>query len=526
MSDPIKRFKKQKPMTVYIPRPSNRKYPDSVTITNEARTFWEKNIFNSSNLTLVREASTSKISGNINKMTERDIVISQIISDNIGDKVKVMKYVEIVKKDEERLKELTMKEINKYIKNRFARNIYYAQHPKKTKHATIENSTMETATSIDIGRENEININEASNQSQISNVSKKKEYSEIEKLKSLPSMETLLGGKQNLCKEQWNDYSMIHSMFEPFDLVLYNGSHKIPNGVLTHYHTRIVLRFPSTVNLFILFHGNLVHSGAKGYFETSLKRNNDNYSMHYCVSMRAFAYLSKDGNCSRNERKNKNYKPVNNHTETNSIKKSEYKGCICMIDDGGKVDVNKTTVKSPHITEDMLTCDECKEYINKNRFIKDDNGIEICLDKAYMEKMVNLKKKARKTYLEPIIGDIEEHGWAVYEGIPAKNIKKCGKLFNDCRDLIYNNYRKIPWKQLQNKPVAGSGRYGFKISEGYFNIKYGKEDRLASIIEFFKKIEEDCIKKIHGFDKAKFSEGHLLRNVGPLNEQPPHRDYE
>lgn len=37
---------------------------------------------------------------------------------------------------------------------------------------------------------------------------------------------------------------------------------------------------------------------------------------------------------------------------------------------------------------------------------------------------------------------------------------------------------------------------------------------------------KEYVHKIDGFTNAIISEGHLLRNVGPLSEQAPHRDFE
>ena len=59
---------------------------------------------------------------------------------------------------------------------------------------------------------------------------------------------------------------MIHNLYELFNLVVYNGSHKIPEGELTNRNSRVVLKFPADINMFIIFHGNLVHNGAESKF--------------------------------------------------------------------------------------------------------------------------------------------------------------------------------------------------------------------------------------------------------------------
>ena len=111
-------------------------------------------------------------------------------------------------------------------------------------------------------------------------------------------------------------------------------------------------------------------------------------------------------------------------------------------------------------------------------------------------------------------------------GVNTKNINAVGTLFDDCRYVIYNKIKNIDWKQSQQKPPKGSGRYGFKIGEGYFNSDYNKKDKLSSIVEFYNKWLNECVNKIKGFESAVIAEGHLLRNMGPLSEQAPHRDFE
>ena len=91
----------------------------------------------------------------------------------------------------------------------------------------------------------------------------------------------------------WNQYSLIHNLYESFDLIVYNESHIIPNKKFTHRNSRSVLHFPADINMFILFHGNLVHNGAASKFEP-------NESMNYAADLRAFAYVNKKSGLARN----------------------------------------------------------------------------------------------------------------------------------------------------------------------------------------------------------------------------------
>ena len=50
----------------------------------------------------------------------------------------------------------------------------------------------------------------------------------------------------------WDMYSMIHNLFESFNLVVYSGSHLIDTGKETHWMSRVVLKFPEEAN-FLFF---------------------------------------------------------------------------------------------------------------------------------------------------------------------------------------------------------------------------------------------------------------------------------
>ena len=52
---------------------------------------------------------------------------------------------------------------------------------------------------------------------------------------------------------------------------------------------RIVLKFPRDESFMLVFHGNLVHCGAKSEFPPNP------FAMYYSKALRAFAYVSKLG---------------------------------------------------------------------------------------------------------------------------------------------------------------------------------------------------------------------------------------
>ena len=156
------------------------------------------------------------------------------------------------------------------------------------------------------------------------------------------------------------------------------------------------------------------------------------------------------------------------------------------------------------------------------------------LGEAYQEYSAKVKSKSK--YLEPIVGDLETYGWAVYEGVDTRNVEEVGSLFQDLRDLIHKLkiHTGITWTQIQTPAPGlrfrGAGRWQLKISETHLEQDTSKEsvpnEYLKSIISFYNKIQNERLAKIEGFKFVKVDEGHLLRNTGPVPEQKWHKDYE
>ena len=65
--------------------------------------------------------------------------------------------------------------------------------------------------------------------------------------------------------QNWNYFSMIHSLYSSFSIYMYNYSHRVKHGKenLVHACTKVKLLFPEEPNFFIIFHGRTVHSGGE-----------------------------------------------------------------------------------------------------------------------------------------------------------------------------------------------------------------------------------------------------------------------
>ena len=133
--------------------------------------------------------------------------------------------------------------------------------------------------------------------------------------------------------------------------------------------SRVVLKIPKEANFFVLFHGNLVHSGAAGKYE-----KNPN-SMNIAADLRAFAYVHKY-HLSRADLKKYNVKITSNHTEDAAIG-TTYLGC-------------------PKMDYPSNRCASCENFICNNRKkmkYHSSNGFEIDIMEAYNE-FKTLKKQS------------------------------------------------------------------------------------------------------------------------------------
>ena len=298
---------------------------------------------------------------------------------------------------------------------------------------------------------------------------------------------------------EWHMWSMIHSMFESFDLIVYNGSHKIDENQETHLASRCVLKFPQEPNMFVLFHGNLVHSGAKAKPEPGKN------SLNYACNLRAFFYISKfDTKCKRAARRD----------NTSGIKL-----CDTHANDAS---LGTTYVGCPKMANMFGECGQCNKYENseKGKYLTS-NGFEIDLKKLYKEY-----KKKRKKKMEPIAGDLYTHGWAVYEGVNTSDVKEVGNLFGDCRDLVNMSIVGVNWTNIPQQAPYGTARKKLKLCE--HEIMENKEPSvkiMSTTYAFYRKCVNECLIKVEGFENAKLTGGSLLCNKSHVTEQNPHRDY-
>ena len=114
-------------------------------------------------------------------------------------------------------------------------------------------------------------------------------------------------------------------MYESFDLIVYNGSHKVPSNEVIRKHSRVMLHFPVDINMFVLSHGILVHNGAASKFKSS------EYTIKYVSDLCAFAHVDKIKDLPRHCRlEDTNLKPRENHNVDPSLA-SIYNSKLCYL---------------------------------------------------------------------------------------------------------------------------------------------------------------------------------------------------
>jgi len=328
-----KEVKERDSLTIIIGRKNAKRLPDEILsqLSIKEINYWNESIFTDKNVTAYKK---------LENKTQRVTFIGNIVANNIGTVVTVKKFNE----EKEELEIMERVEIIDYVKKKFVKKLH-DNKSKNAKMAVIPKKEVKVKSS----RENK---------------------SQSETFQNLPLVEELypdLKPEKSVTSERWFEYSCIHSLFESFQFVIYNGSHKLNDGMQTHRCLRIVLKFPAKRNFFILFHGNLVHNGASSKVEPV------DGSMNYAADLRAFAYIHRY-ETKRTQKKRDGLKDRATHSEDPTIG-TTYIGCRKMDTLHNK-------------------CEVCDEYMNsKKGKLFSSNGCEIDLEKVYKKSFLKARGK-------------------------------------------------------------------------------------------------------------------------------------
>ena len=290
----------------------------------------------------------------------------------------------------------------------------------------------------------------------------------------------------NTSNDEFPHYSMIHNFFEPFQLIVYSYSHRVSfNGEndTVHYCTRTTIEFPENMNVFILFHGFLVHSGAK-----ARKESTNMFTLNYAKDARSFSYVDRFGN---EKRKHDGISTHDNEITTTS------RTNLCPMFD------NKE-------------CRHCNEVYGttKDKYIDNDD----C--KINVQDIYN--KLDRKQQGKPICGNLINTGWAIYHSIDMRNsnngMNYCNEIQRELHEMTYSRGMSGKWKEIQKK------RYQLKIDNSLDTNRYRKHFEKTS--EYLENVFNEKVKNcVHGFENASLQSKSILMNTGPAEEQKAHSDY-
>ena len=329
-------------------------------------------------------------------------------------------------------------------------------------------------------------------------------------------------------------FSCIHPLYENYELIIYNGSHRLPYGkkctdhTLVHEGTRLKLKIPgiSATNpnsYFVLFDSKLVHCGAKAMRESLLSQ-----SQSKCMRLFAYIYQSYEGT---------------------------RKKLFMNLQSGTKIAANNTIFQ--HVRTDMFDinsfkmCDShtCKTCVNANKGKKNSSANEVVIDvaaemiakqKSRSKSSVTIKSEHSKNDSKRttnkkqmqynglkrpdsyVCGDLHIHGWEVHTGL---NLVRQTDDKHSLRFLRYHLEQLNGTERIWNNISLNQGRTYLKLSEMDETLK-------KNIILSRKYLLEECfpqlsniIKKIIGFRDHNMHAHLLVANRGNCREQQPHKDF-
>ena len=324
------------------------------------------------------------------------------------------------------------------------------------------------------------------------NESIRKKNHDFRSNKTLDNVYTPENGYNDFLKDynKWNYFSMIHSVFQPFSLVVYNKSHKLTNDAIVHHCTRTNIHFPSSPNTFIIFHGRLVHSGAASSYESS-----DSFNIRRDI--RLFSYLTKP--------LSEPTKRDSNEARISSRVAKEYKS---PLDEG---EVDRSTYKMCQ-NGSCLTCNVFYSNIDKNW---DDLNLDRLIKN--MEKKKNVATSKDKVV--SIAGDLNELGWEVFTGYDVTNIKHLD-MKQELEDVVINSHKKkYNWHGIQDN------RKQMKIG---IETDPSSPNKMSATIKVFQNIRDKYLTKVPVLGEHILMRSmSVLCNLGnhQIDEQDPHRDY-
>ena len=323
-------------------------------------------------------------------------------------------------------------------------------------------------------------------------------------------------------------YSVIHSICEGFDFIVYDRSHKLKSDVPIHQCLKIRLSFPPIQNMFIIFNGHTAHCGAAAIQEPSLM------SFAFQNSFRLFSYVSKsldqrtttstDHPKTRKESKRK----ISDQETFKMVDKTHVD--VCVDCEACNKNISKLGKKPWYhfgtlgIGHYRLDLNDCYSFVSSKGASRGRGRASAGVIKRETASPAKKKIKIEQT-LDPIkiAGDLEENGWAVYAGVDVSSMTHFG-VMDEIEKSINKCGNKSKWTTIDR-----SSTFNQNIGERLylkFNEDIGKKSSSFECTNSFFQSIQSIVRNIPNFENAvlKKHSFSILRNDGNINEQFVHRD--
>lgn len=320
-------------------------------------------------------------------------------------------------------------------------------------------------------------------------------------------------------------YSIIHSICEGFDFIVYDQSHKLKRDTIIHESLKIRLSFPPSQNMFIIFNGHTAHCGAAAIEESNI------HSFSFQNSLRLFSYVSKSSVGASTQigvstRKGNNNK-ISDQESYKKVDKTDVNTCVDC-----KVCQNETTKKKKlwyhfgtlgmgHYRLDLNQCYNLATNYGKN-LKNSSTDVKIKVEK---NEIVQPNKKPKYDNSPILIaGGLEVHGWAVYAGVDVSSHNHFG-VINELERTINKYGNKNKWKTIDRTTDMITENIGERKYLKFNEDIEKKDTNFVSTNNYFLSIQ-NLVRHIPNFENAvlKTHSHSILRNDGNVSEQFVHRD--
>ena len=252
-------------------------------------------------------------------------------------------------------------------------------------------------------------------------------------------------------------------MTDDWTFIVYSGSHRLKENELVNPQSRIIFKFSSDSSYFIVWHGRLVHGGAKSITGPDGK---------VLKSSRMFSYLRVPEH---------NAKFNGNQRRSTRLKNYEIK----LKDD--TVDRNSFSIMKGPLSDNIIHLPNNKD---------------------------NLSRKY--STIEPVLGNMNLDGWEIYDGINFHD-NKLKKHSMDLNKLLTE--KKKDWKG-----ISSSQRkiYVLHTLECY---ESGLMQKMKSLYTAFDFLLLKKLRKVPYLEEVEMYYKAMLANFSPIDDQVPHRDF-